>query len=244
MCGLAGVVVGWLACAVCASAQTPKNPVDTRPEGQTQNCSYGATDSSGKVTNTSNCTQNNLPAAERFPFPGDAQTPDATPPVAPAQSPAGAGDGKSTAQRFPFPGESSAGKSDASSSSSSSGGDGSAGSGDPNDVNSDTPMAPKRNLHRKPAPPPPSVAQQEGEDLQVASFYMDDGNYRGAYGRAVDAVKLADDDADAHLALAEAARRLGKLDEAELNYRRALTLDPVPKTRKAAEAALKEMTGQ
>jgi Tfp pilus assembly protein PilF len=65
----------------------------------------------------------------------------------------------------------------------------------------------------------------------------------GAYARARDAVSIAAEDADAHLALAEAARRLGKLDEAEQNYRRCLQLDPVPKTRKAAEKALKEMTG-
>lgn len=61
--------------------------------------------------------------------------------------------------------------------------------------------------------------------------------------RAKDAVSIADNDADAHLALAEAARKLGKLDEAEQNYKRCLALDPVPKTRKAAEKALKEMTG-
>jgi Tfp pilus assembly protein PilF len=110
-------------------------------------------------------------------------------------------------------------------------------------VNSDTPPAPKRNTHKKPEPPPKNIAQQEAEDLQVASFYMNDKNWRGAYGRAQDAVRLYDDDPDAHLALAEAARKLGKLDEAEKEYRRTLALDPVPKTRKAAERALKEMTG-
>ncbi len=84
--------------------------------------------------------------------------------------------------------------------------------------------------------------QREAEDLRVAAFYHDDGNFRGMYERATDAVSLADDDADAHLALAEAARRLGKLDEALTHYRKCLTLDPVPKTKKAAEKALKEMT--
>ncbi len=84
--------------------------------------------------------------------------------------------------------------------------------------------------------------QREAEDLRVAAFYQNDGNYRGAYERAVDAVSLAADDADAQLALAEAARRLGKLDEAETHYKKCLQLDPVPKTRKTAEKALKEMT--
>ena len=84
--------------------------------------------------------------------------------------------------------------------------------------------------------------QREAEDLRVAAFYHDDGNFKGMYERASDAVSLADDDAEAHLALAEAARRLGKLDEAMTHYKKCLTLDPVPKTKKAAEKALKEMT--
>jgi hypothetical protein len=84
--------------------------------------------------------------------------------------------------------------------------------------------------------------QREAEDLRVASFYQDDGNFRGAYERATDAVSLAADDAEAHLALAEAARRLGKLDEAAVHYKKCLTLDPVPRVKKAAEKALKSMT--
>ena len=84
--------------------------------------------------------------------------------------------------------------------------------------------------------------QRETEDLKIASFYQSDGNFKGAYERASDAVSVDADDADAHLALAEAARRLGKLDEAETHYKKCLTLDPVPKTKKTAERALKEMT--
>jgi Tfp pilus assembly protein PilF len=81
------------------------------------------------------------------------------------------------------------------------------------------------------------------EDLQVAGFYQNDGNYRGAYMRAKDAVAISGDNPDARLALADAARKLGKLDEAEQNYKKCLELDPVPKTKKAAQVALKEMTG-
>lgn len=110
-------------------------------------------------------------------------------------------------------------------------------------MNSDTPPAPKRNLHRKPEPPPKSNDEQEAEDLQVAKFYMDSGNYLGAYNRGVHAVSIVSDDAAAHLALARAARKLGKLDEAEKHFREALKLDPVPKDRKDAERELKEMTG-
>ena len=90
---------------------------------------------------------------------------------------------------------------------------------------------------------PQSDIDREQEDIKVAGFYQNDADYKGAYARAKDAVSLADDDAEAHLALAEAARKLGKLDEAETNYKKCLDLDPVPKVRKAAEKALKEMQG-
>ena len=85
--------------------------------------------------------------------------------------------------------------------------------------------------------------QRLNEDLEVAGFYQNNGNFMGAYMRAKDAVSISGDNPDARLALADAARKLGKLDEAQVNYKKCLELDPVPKTKKAAEAALKEMTG-
>ena len=54
---------------------------------------------------------------------------------------------------------------------------------------------------------------------------------------------LDTEDAAAFLALGNAARKLGKLDEAEKAYKRCLELDPVPKVRKPAQKALQEMTG-
>jgi hypothetical protein len=245
--------------------QTPEHPIDTRPEGQGKSCSYTITSSSGeKITGSSNCAAPaDTPTTQKFPYPGEAGAMDA--PTQPTQTP----QGDSTAKRLPYPGEEGAGDapsagtkpappeagglkdagSSGESSSSSSAltpgesSSSSASAPSPDDVNSDTPPAPKRNTHTKPEPPPKDIAAQEAEDLQVAGFYMNDKNWRGAYGRAQDAVRLAGDDADAHLALAESARRLGKLDEAEKEYRRVLTLDPVPKTRKTAERALNEMTG-
>ena len=79
--------------------------------------------------------------------------------------------------------------------------------------------------------------------MQIAGFYLNDGNFRAAYERAKDAVGLDGDDAAAQLALGESARKLGRLDEAQRAYRRCLDLDPVPKVRKPAEKALREMTG-
>lgn len=72
---------------------------------------------------------------------------------------------------------------------------------------------------------------------------MNDNNYRAAYLRGQDAVSLAADDWEAHLLLADAARKLGKLDEAAKEYKRSLALDPVSKGKKDAETALKEMGG-
>ena len=100
--------------------------------------------------------------------------------------------------------------------------------------------SPRRKL---PAVNPATPEEQEAEDVQVAGFYQNDGNYKAAYQRAKEAVGLVADDADAFLALGEAARKLGKLDEAETSFKKALALDPVPKTKKAAERALKEMSG-
>ena len=202
--------------------------------------------------------------AKSFPFPSD--TP-AAPPAGQQNAPGTAGSGSAgapAASRFPFPGEDSSGKSgssgsgpmkDAGSSGSSSSSSSSSSSGpiDPDPTagplgDGDNDSAAKAAEARRAARQKQGIVfhqtadQREAEDLKVGAFYFNDGDYKGAYERATDAVSLAADDADAHLALAEAARRLGKLDEAETHYRKCLTLDPVPKTKKAAEKALKEMT--
>lgn len=86
--------------------------------------------------------------------------------------------------------------------------------------------------------------EREEEDVRVAEFYQNDGNYPAAYARAKDAIALMEGDPEAHLALAQAARKLGKLDEAQQHYKRCLELDPLPKVKKESEKALKEMAGQ
>ena len=211
--------------------------------------------------------------AKSFPFPGatPAAVPSAPAGQNGAGSSAAPGGTPSApvGNRFPFPGEDSAGDaakggvnppsagatpqngdglqdagSEGSSSSSSSSGGGDAGpmggDDDPAARSAESRRAERKRLAKAPRQSPDD---RETEDLKVAAFYQNDGNYKGAYDRATDAVSLAGDDADAHLALAEAARRLGKLDEAERHYRTCLTLDPVPKAQKAAEKALKEMSG-
>lgn len=199
--------------------------------------------------------------AKSFPFPGE------TPAAVPNAPAAAAGGANGPAKSFPYPGDSSggggatpaaggtpatpangdglqdAGSSGSSSSSSNSEGSDAGplgGDDDPAAKSAEERRAERRRLASAPKQTPD---EREVEDLKVAGFYQNDGNYKGAYDRATDAVSIAADDAEAHLALAEAARRLGKLDEAEKHYRKCLTLDPVPKVKKAAEKALKEMRG-
>jgi hypothetical protein len=202
-------------------------------------------------------------AAKSFPFPGETS-------ATPVGSGTQRGD-KGTpdvAKRFPFPGDDGAG-SDAkpapglqdagssgtssdpdaggSSSSSSSSANSDSSSGEGPLAGDDDPAAAaaaaRKARRRLPKVDAQTPDAREKEDLDVAAFYQENANYKGAYVRAVDAVSIAADDPDAHFALAEAARRLGKLDEAEAHYKKCLTLDPVPKVKKAAEKALKEMAG-
>jgi Tfp pilus assembly protein PilF len=101
----------------------------------------------------------------------------------------------------------------------------------------------RRARQRLPKVKTQTPTEREEEDLQVAGFYQNDGDYRGAYLRGKDAVSVAADDPNAHFVLAEAARKLGKLDEAMEHYKTCLKLDPIPKEKKVAEKALKEMEG-
>jgi hypothetical protein len=167
----------------------------------------------------------NAPASKRFPFPGE--TPAADSSGSPLQDAGSSGDSTSS-----------------SSSSNSSSGDASAGPlGEDDDAAAKAAAARKAERKRKASERPQTPSEREEEDLNVAEFYQNDRNYKGAYERATDAVSIAADDPNAHFALAEAARRLGKLDEAMQHYKACLALDPVPKLKKASEAALKQMAG-
>ena len=185
-------------------------------------------------------TDSAAPAAKRFPFPGENPDPATPmPPAAPEPSPNGLKDAGSQGESTkPAPGESSS-----SSSSSSSSENLPPGTNDPNDPPD---AAPIPHHSRKPVPvvKEQSPDEREAEDVTVAAFYMNTNNFQGAYMRSKDAVSLDDSDPEAHLALAEAARRLGKLDEAQQHYKRCLELDPLPKDRKVAEQALKQMAGK
>jgi tetratricopeptide (TPR) repeat protein len=160
-------------------------------------------------------------------------------------------------QDFPFPGE--AGSTDASgasrsssSSSSSSNGDSPAYDPDANPANPATPALTDKGGEGSPATPGRhilhrvnpvgtkllSADERESEDLDIAHFYMQTGDIKGAYLRGQDAVKTAPDDPEAHFVLAEIALKLNKKDEAIAQYNACLKLDPIAKEAKDARKAL------
>jgi hypothetical protein len=208
------------------------------PSDNTQNASAPQNPSVQAGAPTPSAADASTPASKRFPFPGE--SPDlATPtsPATPAPNPNGLHDAGSQGESTkPAPGESS-------SSSSSSGTNLPPDASDSNDPPDAAPI-PHHSRRPLPTVKEQTPDEREAEDVSVAAFYMNLNNFQGAYMRGKDAVSLDDTDPEAHLALAEAARKLGKLDEAEQHYKRCLELDPLPKDRKVAAQALKEMTGK
>ena len=83
----------------------------------------------------------------------------------------------------------------------------------------------------------PKLAAQ---DTKVGGFYLDTGDYKGAYARFKEATKVDPGNADAVFGLAEAARALKMNNEAADNYR--IYLDAVPSGSKA-KAARKALAG-
>jgi Flp pilus assembly protein TadD len=71
-------------------------------------------------------------------------------------------------------------------------------------------------------------------DDKVGKFYLQTGDFKGAYDRFKEASEVAPEDGDAVFGLAESARGLHKTEEATSNYR--LYLDAFPDGKKAKEA--------
>jgi hypothetical protein len=210
-------------------------------------------------------------AAEENPFPGESSAPPTRPadwgpdqplppdPNAPTAAPAPAPKPGET-QPFPGepapppqaqkPGEPAPPSDDAFSSSSSSSSsadvppDDDAGLADKGSSGDTTANVPIRRRKKLPKVTPETPESRASEDLTVADFYQNDGNFKGAYDRAKDAVQYQPNDPYGHFALAEAARKLGKLDEAKTEYQAVLKLDPIPKQEKASKRALAEMEGK
>jgi hypothetical protein len=236
-----GLAIGALTVGSMVWAQ---NPQPAQPP-QT-NCT--TKDAQGNPVTDPKCTTPTTPApatpppnaAQQFPYPGET-TPSADNPNTPLPNAGGLKDAGSSGSSNK-PNDSGSSSSSSSSSSSDLNGLGP----DPDDKSplaDDPPPEPKRPRRKLPDVPKQTPTERVDEDLKVAQFYADDGNYRGAYLRSKDAVSLADDDPNTHFSLAEFARKLGKLDEAVKEYKRCLELDPIPKQKKASQEALKEMSG-
>ncbi len=79
------------------------------------------------------------------------------------------------------------------------------------------------------------------EDINVAKFYLNRGNYMAAYLRSKDAVKTEPDYAETHFSLAQAAEKMKKTDEAKAEYNAYLKLSPGGDNAKAAQKALEAL---
>ena len=177
-------------------------------------------------------------SADEFPFP--------EPDKAPAAGKEAGAANKSSAGDLPFPEDDSKAGSSSSSSSSSSDDASAPGAqpdagGDKVDGSTDPGQPQGRHLLHRVNPIGTKLQtpeEREAEDLDIAHYYTQTGDVKGAYLRSEDAVKTAPDDPDAHFALAEAALKLNKLDEAIAEYSACLKLDPTDKEAKAARKEL------
>lgn len=82
------------------------------------------------------------------------------------------------------------------------------------------------------------------DDLKVAKFYFDDGNYQGAYLRYTDALAHDAEEEDAHWGLAQVAEKLKKPDEALAHYQKYLELASDGDHAKEAKAAVARLSGK
>jgi tetratricopeptide (TPR) repeat protein len=79
------------------------------------------------------------------------------------------------------------------------------------------------------------------KDDKVGQYYLQTGDYQGAYSRFKEATEVNPGDADAVFGLAEAARGLKHKDEAVENYKLYLDVVPDGSKAKAARKALAEL---
>lgn len=97
---------------------------------------------------------------------------------------------------------------------------------------------PPANLPASPLPWNPKLARK---DAEIGDYYMESGNWQGAYPRFLEANRSDPGNAEAVFGLAESARHLHKPDEALRNYRLYLSALPNGPHAKEVRKALKEM---
>lgn len=190
--------------------------------------------------------------ADQFPYPGEtSKSPDAAPegdtpryvPDSPGTDSGSPGVGGNAPTSKPD----SAGDSSSSSSSSSSGSSSNTNAAPAPSSDRDTAGIPddgsatkSANRGRRPLPKVSAQSADERvtEDLNVANFYSGHGNFEAAYLRSRDAVTVMPSDPESHFALAQAAEKLRKKDEAIAEYNLYLKLDPAGDHTSIAQKAL------
>ncbi len=179
-----------------------------------------------------------------FPFPGESPGAGAAPSGSKA-----APDEAGGADKFPFPGLPGLPGDGAGSSSSSSSSSSGSGATDSGEASSD-PAKPRLKDEGSAGSTPSSrrklakvedLDEREAKDLEVSHFYLTTGDFLGAYNRAKDAIRIDPDDPEAHFALAAAAQKLKKNDEAVAEYTSYLKLEPDGDHVKVAKRALTEI---
>jgi tetratricopeptide (TPR) repeat protein len=225
-----------LACQAQGSASPTKKPCNTTP--------CPATPDQTKKP----------PPAQEFPYPGEPakvapakeapeknvdQGPSSLPasPDAPAASPS---------KLFPYPGEVPQSPTQRQESSSSNSGSSDSGaSTEPNsNTNADPDIPAAESAEKSPRRRLPKVKNLQSdedraaEDVTVARYYLDRGNWNAAYLRSKDAVQHQPSDPDAHLLLAESAQKLDKRDEAIAEYNSLFKLDASDDQLKTAHKGL------
>jgi Flp pilus assembly protein TadD len=80
------------------------------------------------------------------------------------------------------------------------------------------------------------------DDVRVGRFYLDSGNYKGAYGRFSEASRLDPANVEAIYGLAAAAEGMHHTDEALTNYKLYLEVAPDGKNVKSARKAVQALS--
>lgn len=234
-------IAGLLLASLCAFAQqqtspnAPSAPPDAPSAQPQKNCSWSAKKGgAGKWESSSTCTPSQNPSDQQPGQNPPALAPEKNSASQPQQTPEEANPfPEAQAEKAQQAANSTAEKSSSSSSGSSS-----------SHVNLDRLNAPAGSLAR--------ISNGQGgyihdpamakHDDKVGNFYLQTGDYKGAYDRFKEATLVAPEDGNAVFGLAQAAEGLHRTQEAATNY--TIYLDAFPDGKKARDArkALAELT--
>jgi hypothetical protein len=205
----------------------PANPANTPPSTPNQFAFPGEPgDPKPAPASPASATPATTPA-DPFAFPGEPEDHPAARPAVPVNP------------KFPFPDEA---ESSSSSSSSSAPSEPSPEPTPEKPALADKGSSGSTRSQRRHLPKVEDLDHRESEDLEISRYYVTTGNFLAAYNRAKDAVNTIPDDPLAHFAVAEAAARLNKRDEAIAEYQAYLKLDPEGEKVKQSQRALATLT--